>query len=631
MIAKMHKLYIAARKDDHQRLLQRLGQLHLVHFWAVDPAAAVADEKTITALEHLRLALQKLASVTAIGEAPEISPLDGAAEVMRIQRESAEFTSRLAGLHQQIEQLGMWGDVKLETFAQLHEKGIDVEFFAIPAEQIPQIQGECVQVFSTLPDKRVMVALIDRQKASVVPEEAESIPLPARDRPSIRTEAAEINQKLKQNNQRLSELAHITAAMQEKLTELQSQAQFTIAVKGGLTAENLFALQGWVPADESEKLPELLSQAGIEAAVEVIEPEEDERPPTLIRYPKWAMPIKGLFDILNTFPGYHEIDLSSFFMVALPLFAAMLIGDAGYGIVFLLPGLLLYRKAKAAGATEKIQLLIVVGAMTLVWGILTANYFGVTPESMATVGGYVKSVNGSEIADYQSMHSGTGPWAAIGNTMIALAPLWRETGDAAREVLIKLSFIFGCLHLILAHLRQSIAYWPDKRALAQLGWCMVLAAMLGVIWILFFGAAPIDQSVIVGALLVGLVMVIMFSVPSRNPLKRIGFGFAASLLPFIGTFSDTMSYIRLMAVGLASYYIAVAFNSLAASLAGAATWFAAAPVLVFGHSLNMALAVIAIFAHGVRLNMLEFSNNAGVQWAGYAYAPFAPGNVKEVA
>jgi V/A-type H+-transporting ATPase subunit I len=48
----------------------------------------------------------------------------------------------------------------------------------------------------------------------------------------------------------------------------------------------------------------------------------------------------------------------------------------------------------------------------------------------------------------------------------------------------------------------------------------------------------------------------------------------------------------------------------------------AVPILIFGHGLNIALATIAIFAHGVRLNMLEFSNHAGVQWNGYAYRPF---------
>jgi V/A-type H+-transporting ATPase subunit I len=57
------------------------------------------------------------------------------------------------------------------------------------------------------------------------------------------------------------------------------------------------------------------------------------------------------------------------------------------------------------------------------------------------------------------------------------------------------------------------------------------------------------------------------------------------------------------------------------------TWFAAIPVLIFGHGLNIGLATVAIFAHGVRLNMLEFSNNAGVQWAGYAYRPFSANTI----
>jgi V/A-type H+-transporting ATPase subunit I len=106
-------------------------------------------------------------------------------------------------------------------------------------------------------------------------------------------------------------------------------------------------------------------------------------------------------------------------------------------------------------------------------------------------------------------------------------------------------------------------------------------------------------------------------------VKRILLGFAASMLPLLSTFSDTMSYVRLFTVGLASYYIASAFNSLGVKMAETMTWFAAIPVLIFGHGLNIGLATIAIFAHGVRLNMLEFSNNAGVQWGGYAYRPFS--------
>jgi V/A-type H+-transporting ATPase subunit I len=75
----------------------------------------------------------------------------------------------------------------------------------------------------------------------------------------------------------------------------------------------------------------------------------------------------------------------------------------------------------------------------------------------------------------------------------------------------------------------------------------------------------------------------------------------------------------------------MAFNLLGARVAEAGTWAAAVPVLVFGHGLNIGLAGIAIFAHGVRLNMLEFSNNAGVQWGGYAYRPYTLSKIPSLA
>ena len=50
-------------------------------------------------------------------------------------------------------------------------------------------------------------------------------------------------------------------------------------------------------------------------------PAEDEMPPTLIQYPRWAKPIKGLFDMLGTVAGYKETDVSAPFMIALPIFA----------------------------------------------------------------------------------------------------------------------------------------------------------------------------------------------------------------------------------------------------------------------------------------------------------------------
>jgi V/A-type H+-transporting ATPase subunit I len=366
-----------------------------------------------------------------------------------------------------------------------------------------------------------------------------------------------------------------------------------------------------------------LSSHGIHAAIGTWPAGEEEAPPTLIRYPSWASPIKGLFDMLGTLPGYREMDLSPFFMLALPVFAAMLIGDAGYGLLISLAGLIFYSRLTRFAGRPKAQMMIVFGLVTLLWGVLNANYFGVTPETLAKAGGFAKSADGGGEVAYDALWSGTGFYSDAARMMRRAAPLWRQDPELARFLIIKVSLIIGCIHLILARLRRAVKLIPDQRAVAELGWMIALADMLVLIWhVLFIGADRVPVAVW-GVLLAAMLLSSWFGKPAGNMAKRLLLGFASSMLPLLSTFSDTMSYVRLFAVGLASYYIASAFNSLSVELAERASWFAAMPVLIFGHGLNIGLATIAIFAHGVRLNMLEFSNNAGVQWGGYAYRPFS--------
>jgi V/A-type H+/Na+-transporting ATPase subunit I len=114
-------------------------------------------------------------------------------------------------------------------------------------------------------------------------------------------------------------------------------------------------------------------------------------------------------------------------------------------------------------------------------------------------------------------------------------------------------------------------------------------------------------------------MTIIFKQPGTNLLKMIAVGLADFPLSMLSAFSDVISYVRLMAVGLASGVLAASFNDLALS---SGSWLLAIPIMIMGHALNIGLALIALFAHGVRLNMLEFSNNLGMQWTGYSYKTF---------
>ena len=45
-------------------------------------------------------------------------------------------------------------------------------------------------------------------------------------------------------------------------------------------------------------------------------------------------------------------------------------------------------------------------------------------------------------------------------------------------------------------------------------------------------------------------------------------------------------------------------------------------MLIIGHAVNLVMGFLSIVVHGVRLNIMEFSGQVGVEWSGYKYEPF---------
>ena len=588
MIVAMRKVYIVARGRDRERLIEALAGLGVVHLQPVDRARAVADDDTVAAIDRCGRAIQVLRNTRPAGRPVEMAPLAAAEEVLRIQRESVERAGRLSNLHRQLEQLAPWGDVRLAEFEELRRAGIEPQFFAVPRTKVGEIQAECVQALGPWPGKRTLVAVIHRAGEVAMPEGSEAVALPSRDRPGILVEAGEVDAALKADAQKLAGLAHLAGALEAERARLQEKATWTIASRSALDDEHLSALKGWVPADQAGGLAAGLTAHGVEAAAQVLEPEPGDEPPTLIKYPWWARPMEGLFKILGTVPGYGEFDVSAMFMIFLPIFSAILISDAGYGLVYLLVPIVFYRQFKAAGAADLAQLIIIVGVLALAWGLATCSLFGFNITA----------------------------WFGLSRALVAV-----DINKENMEMLMVISITIGAIHLSLAHLWRAARAFPGLTFLSEVGWALVLWGVYGFLRMLLLGD-PFSFSAVPYypyLLIIGGALVIVFAAPSRNPFKRIGLGLAGSLLPAIGTFGDTASYLRLMAIGLAGSALAVAFNDMARQL----PWYMTIPVLLVAHALNVALTVVALLAHGVRLNMLEFSNNLGMQWSGYAYEPFS--------
>ena len=584
MIVPMSKVYIVTQSHNRSRLLDALGQLGVVHVEPVDPGKAVAKEFTVHAISTIGRALQLLQGIKPSGDTPDLSPLDTAREALSIQKAIADEKDRLNTLHRKANELKLWGNVELKQLEQLLSTGIDIKFFSVAKKDLAELEAECVETVAEISDREAMVAVIDRARQFQAPEGARQIPWPSTDLPTVRKEAAEVDASIKTHNKRLAELANLLEAMRNQRKHYQVEADVCVVQNSGLSSEALFALQGWVPSRKAESLSESLTEQNITAAVEIMSVEQDEEPPTLIEYPGWTKPIKGLFDMLGTVAGYREFDVSIPFMLALPIFAAMLIGDGGYGAVLFIGLLLGYKKASSALGSDFTKLLMIVGAVSLGWGFLCGSFFG---------------------------------------KVLYAPPIPVNMTDSSRFMLMQISFTMGAIHLSIAQLWQAFRIYPDLRFLNRVGWAIFVWGMLGVVKMFVLSANMTWSTPWPYLLITGTVLAILFNSPSKNIVKMILLGVANYPLSMLSAFSDVISYVRLMAVGLASSVLASSFNDLALN---SGSWLIAAPTLIFGHSLNLGLAMIALFAHGVRLNMLEFSNNLGMQWIGYSYKPFSKKN-----
>jgi V/A-type H+/Na+-transporting ATPase subunit I len=593
MIVPMVKVYIAARQRDRERLLEALRELGVVHLLPVDPNQALSDGPTVEQIQALRRALHELYGIVPIGDRPELDAVDAAQEVLDVERHIVEDGNRLALLHHELEQLDLWGDVRLQQIDDLRKAGVEVRFYVIDARDYAKFRAECVAEVGSQSGNRIVVAVATRGDAVEVPDEAVELPLPHRDAPMLRAEAARIDTALKTSHRRLAELAHVVPEMNERLTQLEREAEFIQARQGGLSKDPLFALQGWMPGEQSAALPESLARQDLPAAVTVQQPADDEVPPTLIRSPAWARPVEGLFGVLGTVPGYREFDVAIPFLIALPIFTAILISDGGYGLVLLLALILGYGKATAILGKQFTHLMIIVSIATLLWGLVCATFFGVKL--------YTPLIDVS-------------------------------LEESSRTLLMLMSFWMGTIHLSIAQLWPAVRLYPDQRFVNRIGWAVFIWGMLGVVLLFvlnwqFGWHTPWPYLLIIGA-----VLAIGFAHPSRSIGKRLLLGLADFPLSMLSAFSDVISYVRLMAVGLASSVLAESFNNMAAEILGGGglvSWPLFVLVLFFGHSLNLGLAMIAMFAHGVRLNMLEFCNNLGMQWTGYRYSPFSQQTTQE--
>ena len=235
--------------------------------------------------------------------------------------------------------------------------------------------------------------------------------------------------------------------------------------------------------------------------------------------------------------------------------------------------------------------------------------------------------------------SGTAVYGLLINSVFGFEPFSFGFKPASTDMLLwqQLCLFIGAIHLTLAHVIKMTGKPKNAAIIGEIGWLIFLWAMYGMLCKLItdgdFGKLELSkeytlfgcsQILYVWMFELSAILILFFTKPSVNVFKSIAAGIGALASNATNMFSDILSYIRLWAVGLAGGKVAGAFNDIG-SMASSIPYVGVVIqilIFVFGHMLNIILSCISILAHAVRINLLEFSNHLGLEWAGREYAPF---------
>jgi V/A-type H+-transporting ATPase subunit I len=414
-------------------------------------------------------------------------------------------------------------------------------------------------------------------------------------------------------------VAEIDAEYAEAQKKLEAQGETIEILQNAFDAETIdadrlhakndltytasaFVLEGWVRADEVEKTEETIRRVTDAYSFETRDPIEGEEPPSVVKNSKFVTPFEEV-QTLYSRPAYGTIDGTPYMTPFYILLFGLMLSDTGYGILLMLGSWLYIKKKKPTGMSAGIARVLFWGGLsTIVWGVLTGSFFGITRTD--TSGGV---------------------FTAIGQFFdrIGIFPAWIDPMKNSMAML-GLCFGLGILHIVAGYLVGAIDKFSKgdwKGAVFdQISWVLItLGLVIGFLpAITGMAGSPISlpKAVTMPALIaagVGALMVVLFKGrEKKNPLKRLTSGLGG-LYDITGVLSDILSYARLFALGIATGVIGQVFNMLSNMLTGSSNVVLAiigavlCIVLVIAlHTFNVAINALGAFVHCARLQYVEF-------------------------
>ena len=610
MIIKMTKysfVLLTGEKEGFLEQLQGLGVVDITR--SVKPIDADSSEmfhkaerakKTIEFLEGIDYS--KDADAEAVAKATVNVEGDPVDFVEQCRARLHELHAALNNAMKQADARLPWGDYDKTALDGISDHGYAVRYYCTDSKHFDPAWAELypLQVVEDNGKKVWFVTVAPKGEEYAFPVNETSAP--GGTYAEAMAEAARIKDEIIACKAGLLNAKDYIPAIKEgcnsDLVELDRYLAENVAVPAA--EDMLTVFTGFAPEEHDAELTEAFEKMGVLYVKE--EALEEDNPPIKLKN-NWFTRQFECFTEMYGMPVYSEFDPTPILAPFYLLFFAMCLGDAGYGIILVIFGLMLNKGWLKVSMFDGLgNIISLLGAGTMVVGTVLGTFFGIGLYDAAWVPAWLKSC------------------MIVGDIDIP--------GVGVLNIQMLLAMGIGIFHICVAMTVKAICYtkrFGIKENIATWGWLVLIVGGI-LVGLLALGKLVSPAAIKWALIAVGAVSALaiyIFNTPGRNPLINVGAGLWDTYNMATGILGDVLSYLRLFALGLAGGMLGQAFNNLALSVKGDAvmTWIPFVLILVLGHVINILLSSLGAFVHPMRLTFMEYFKNAGYEGKGSAYNP----------